>query len=50
MTDLNRYLDFGIDEFVSDIKNKKECEDLIKSIYYPPIGERGVEIHRATSW
>ena len=51
MIDLNRYLDFGIDGIiVPDIKNKKECEDLIKSIYYPPIGERGVGLHRANDY
>tara|TARA_B100000674_G_C37938962_1_gene961681 strand:+ start:561 stop:1295 length:735 start_codon:yes stop_codon:yes gene_type:complete len=51
MTDLNRYLDFGVDGIiVPDIKNKIECENIIKRIYYPPIGERGVGLHRANNF
>ena len=51
MLDLNRYLDFGIDGLiVPNINNLKDCENIIKQIYYPPIGNRGVGLHRANNY
>ena len=48
MSDLNRYLDIGIDGII--IPNVNDIEDLNKikeNTYYPPIGSRGVGLSRA---
>jgi len=51
MSDLNRYLDAGIDGIiVPDVKNIDECEIIKNKLYYPPLGKRGVGLNRANKF
>lgn len=48
---IKRVLDAGADGIIVPmIKNKEEAQKMIDSVYYPPIGKRGVGLNRAQKY
>ena len=51
MTDLNRYLDIGIDGIIiPNVNNIEDLKIIKENVYYPPNGSRGVGLSRANKF
>ena len=51
MSDLNRYLDVGIDGIiVPNVNSIDDLDQIKKNVYYPPNGSRGVGLSRANKF